>query len=108
MKKSMFVSKSPLPEGRAFQTLEKIDLELNLGQISFKPGKIFQLTLDRYVSGKREYEISLRSPLGFYYTFKEGPIFDVKMSREKFEELDKCLFYGGKVVISDERTFDVI
>ena len=104
----MFVFKTPYQRGRAFQTLETIDLELNTGQISFGSTKNFKLALDRYVSGRREYEISLRSPKGYYYTFKEGPLFDEKKSREKLEELDLCLFYGAKIVISADKTFDVL
>ena len=61
MNNSMFVVKSPLPSGRAFQTLEKIDLDLNLGPSSFSPDRKFVLALDQYISGQREYKISLRS-----------------------------------------------
>lgn len=108
MGESMFVFKTPYKKGRAFQTLETIDLELNSEQISLGSNKNFQLTLNRYVDGSREYEIGLKSPVGFYYVFREGKMSDEKKSREKLDELDKCLFYGAKIVILDRNRFDVI
>ncbi len=93
--------------GRSFSVLERKDLELDLGQLDFESGKLFELSRIKYIDGSKEYNIKLTTPQGFCYDYLCGNVHSLIGSEEMFENVYEGLSKMNRQVVLDRTIFTI-